>query len=1310
MELDLPGYTDVVELFQNERSLVCRAIRTSDGRRVVLKSVMPGTADRRARWLLRHEAQILAQLDMPGVVRSHGIEHTPLGPTLVLDDAGDTSPELVRDDPMALDRVLGLAVRLASILAELHNAGVLHRDINPHNVVIDTRTGEVCLIDFGLATGRTPHASGASGVGGLEGTVGYLSPEQTGLVNRTVDHRTDLFSLGATVYALLVGHPPFEGRDAYEVLYRTVARAVPAPHELRGDVPPVLSEIVLRLLAKDAEDRYQNAGAVAADLERCERLLSETGGIETFEIATTDRRSVFSLPERLYGRDDTITALRRALGRSQDGAAVFVGVAGAPGTGKTALTRELLARPDEPAQLVQGACSAAVRAPYAPIVQILRTLLTSRAHGAPERGEPPLAPFAGALEGDGAFLLHLMPDLEPLLDAQPRLADLPVDEAHDRMHEVLVRTLRACHTPARPLVLFLDDMQWADASTIALVERLLQEDDGGPMVWMAWREAEVGPDHPLTRVLRGGVEVLTLGPLDTEATCALVADALGLTPADVRELGRVVHWKTGGNPFFVGELLSRLVADGHLGFDARSLRWGWSIDTIAALPPTRNVAELLGRVLVSLPAPVPEVLGVAACLGTRFELGLLPRVARMGTREVCAALSTAIHAGLLTGDPDVLRLVETIAADTTGAAKVDTRGGMTDGSVGLRFVHDEVADAARLLLPDPPARVHLAAGRLLLERWRTGAGCPFAAADHLLAALPELTGPDERHAVAELSLAAGSEAAEGGAFEVALHYLEAGIGLLGPKAWQDEHALAFGLHLRAAEAARMCPSRRPAIDFVAAAMLGTTDVHERIALQRVRILEHAARYELDVSLRLMVEALSWVGVHLPRGAHVGHVAMAMLRTTLKVRGMGLAELRALPLNQDARSRAAVQLLAESSSFTYYADPLLLPVLFCRMVSLSLEHGVSGPSAFGCAGWAFLQIVTRGDVKGAVMWGAYARELVARCGDRRMAPKVELLVLGFIEARTTPLASLATGFGRACLAAREVGDAEYTAMCAMNRTNFSYLGGVDLRTVSRLGAADLIRCREMRYEQARNNLLCTLQAVSCLRGETSTPAELSGAYVDAEAMVAEMEQGGDKSGPAVVRVLQVQLLLLFGRDTAALLSAVEAASAQIVNLPGAPQVPPFRFHAALAWIRSLRERRRTGGTLYWRARKVQRELQVMADDGPRNFAHKARLIEAELADLAGHTTDAHRLYREAIRLARTSGMLHEEAMCLEWAALACERSGDAREATQLLQEARSAWDGWGATSRVVSLDEHVHTTTRRGPVSAGGGRPSRAGSS
>ena len=819
-------------------------------------------------------------------------------------------------------------------------------------------------------------------------------------------------------------------------------------------------------------------------------------------------------------------------------------------------------------------------------------------------------------------------------------------------------------------MLFLDDLQWADPGTLDVLARLLASGDGGPLVVLAWRDDEVGAEHPLSALISDGLEILEPGPLSVDDVAEMLADALSLEPRETRGLAERVHEKTAGNAFFVRSFIRSLHSEGLLTFDRERGRWTWSLEVIDAMAPTTNVADLLARQLQGFSLNARQVLGAAACLGKQLSLENLRDVLEKTDEDLGAGLADAVEAGLLTP-------MEGAWAEIEGL-----RGGDEGRLAGrLRFVHDEVYDAAlRLMEAGERRRLHLRCGRAMLA---AGEADPFAAADQFNQAggLED----EERRVVAALNLMAGRRAHASAAFPAALHYLEAGVRLVRDADWGSGTSTAFQLHLAAASALLMCPEHEPAVDYATVAMFGATGVLERVAVQRVRIKHHIASYDFEGSIRLILEALGWVGVSLPAAAGPRHAAAAVARTLWGVRGWDRERLEALPECRDAEVVAAMQLLIEGGSASYYANTNLLPVLLCRMVDLSLKHGVTPESAVGFASHSFIQILARDDLEAAWMWSAVARALIERFGARRLAPRVELLALCFVEARREPRASLAPRWREVCLIALDVGDSEYAGLCAQNRSMFSLLGGVDLSELERRLDADLALCRELDQEQSINTLIVLRQLVAALRGESPDPSRLDGAHMDYDALILHMDQRGDQSGVAGVHLRQCLLMLLFG-ESEALLRQVELCDALIKHLPASPEVPPYLLHACLARLRSLRA---SGGRGREHRRRIHKHLKTLrrwSEKSPVNFAHKVRLIEAELADLDGDERAATRKYSEAIALARASGILHEEAICAEWAAAAALRTDNHRLAAALLREARTAWMSWGCDARLPVLVE------------------------
>lgn len=1007
-------------------------------------------------------------------------------------------------------------------------------------------------------------------------------------------------------------------------------------------------------------------------------MLGTRGHVEPFELGATDRRASFLIPERLYGRDVEVAALNEAFQRSIAGQTTFIGVKGPAGIGKTALIRELLPSMAQGGLLVSGVCNPVQRTPYAPIVGVLREIAASVLAGTEESVAFHKARYEVAIEGEGGLLQLILPELVSIMGPQAEMPDMSAAETRERVQGMLIRLLCSYHEAETPLVVFLDDLQWADPGTIEVLRRILSDQPlGGPLFLLAWRDSEVGESHPLARALPSDLDTITPGPLDLAEIERFLGDTMSVPPAETAALAGRVLTKTGGNAFFVRRFAEALHADGHIRYDVDAGRWTWSLERIDALQATSNVADLLARRLATLDAEARTVLGSAACLGKRFEIEALRRVSGVGLSALCMLLMEAVELGLLAPVGDAGSEIEALAGGTSAGVEAS----VAQGSV--RFVHDEIFDATYRILDEESRRgVHLKDGRTLLARWTPSAD-PFPVADALNRAAAVLTG-DERVAAAQVNLEAGRRAYDSAAFEAALHYLGAGVGLTQPADWATHHETTFRLHLGAAQAQLMAPSVPSSVDFAAIAMAHAESLLDRIAVQQVTIRHHIAQYAFADTIRCTLEALRWAGVNLPEAPHAGHIAVALGGTMWRAWGHTQESLRKLPVNEDPVAMAAMRLMAEGASSAYYTSAFLLPIMLCRMVDLTLQRGLSGQSAYAFSAFAFIQVAVKGDVKSAWMWAQAAREVVARFDARDMAPKVELMVIGFVESRRESLGPLADKFVTAQNLARDVGDAEYVGLCAMNHSTFSFMAGVELSEVARRTDADLATCREMRQEQCVNMLLSQRQALACLRGEAADPAKLAGEYMTLDAMVERMLARGDKSGVSEVRFHHLRLSLLFG-GTETLVPAIELAQKSLDDVPGSPSVAGFHLNAALAWARWMQETRKRGKGMS-AIRKHLRTLRAWAVDGADNHAHKVLLVEAVLAELEDRPTEALGLYDAAIRQAQRSGILLEQALCLEWAARGSLRAGQLRNAALLLEDARGAWLGWGCTPRLAVLAE------------------------
>ncbi|HTN92089.1 MAG TPA: AAA family ATPase, partial [Sorangium sp.] len=747
----LSQYVALEVIHEGADTILYRARHRQSDRPVVLKVLRRDHASPRALGRLHHEHEVARALDTPAVVKPRAIEALGDQVALVLEDFGGRSLDQLLDGPMPLERFFPIALRLAGALAELHRHHVIHKDIKPQNLLCNCETGEVKITDLGIACLAPRESQELVHDGLIEGTLAYMAPEQTGRMNRWIDERTDLYSLGVTFYEMLTGTLPFHASDPVAWVYCHIAQKPQPPHAVVPSIPPALSAVVLRLLAKAAEERYQSALGLRYDLDACFAQLRASGTIEAFPLAQRDVSDRLQVPQRLYGREREIEALLAVFDRvAARGRPELALVSGYSGIGKSSLVAELH-RPVARAGgfFLSGKFDELKRdIPYHAFLQAFRGLVQEILCVSEDELERWRRRLQEALGPSGGLLADVLPELALLLGPQPPAPELPAAEARHRFHATLRRFVAACVQKEHPMVLFLDDLQWADAGSLQLLEQLVTHAEAEHLLLVgAYRDNEVGPAHPLSLMLsearKGGAAVtdIVLAPLSADDVGALVAATVRAPAEQVEPLARLVHEKTGGNPFFLIQFLIALHQERLLAFDADERAWRWDIAAIRDKGFSDNVVDLMTGKLRRLSASTQDALKLAACLGSSFTLDILEVIANRPAAELSEALAAAVREGLL------------LCRDVT-----------------YRFLHDRVQQAAYALIPAAQLpEVHLCIGRLLLEGRSAGEReeALFDIVGHLNRGAALIRSPAERADLAALNLRAGRRARAAAAHESA---------------------------------------------------------------------------------------------------------------------------------------------------------------------------------------------------------------------------------------------------------------------------------------------------------------------------------------------------------------------------------------------------------------------------------------------------------------------------------------------------------------------------------------------------------------
>ncbi|MBN1209793.1 MAG: AAA family ATPase [Myxococcaceae bacterium] len=1289
--IEIPGYTLLSPLQERGSHLLFRAIQVEARLPVVLKTPRSEHPGPREHARLEHEYSLLRRLDgTPRVIRAHAFEVHQDRPVLVLEDIGGGELSEQAGAPLEPARFLALAISLAATLAEVHRRGVTHKDLKPANILLSP-AGAPWLIDFGIATLQQVEHVQAAPLQLMEGTPAYRSPEQSGRMNRSLDYRTDFYSLGITFYQLLTGSLPFQGKDALEWLHAHLAQAPVPPHERQPSIPPMLSAVVLKLMAKVPEERYQSAEGLKADLESCRERL-ERGAREGFTLGTQDFPARFQLPQRLYGREGEVKALLGAFERvAREGRSEWMLVRGYSGIGKSSVVREL----HQPVLLRHGFFLSGKfdqfqrDVPYATLAQAFKGLVQHLLAGSDAAVEAWRQRLLEAFEGNGQVLVNVIPQLESITGRQPAVPELPPQESRNRFHRVFQRFLNVFATPGRPLVLFLDDLQWADFASLQLLKYLTTHADTLPLLWVgAYRDNEVHPSHPLRLVLdearKAGARVgdLHLNALGLAQTRQLVADALpGTRPEVVQALSGVLQEKTGGNPFFLLQLLQTLHQDGLL---SRAPEGGWRWDEAGAKARgySDNVVDFMAGRLRLFPESTQQVLRLAACLGNAFSVPTLALLRGREAPEVEKELEPALH------EEVVVR--------------------MSPGQ--YRFLHDRIQQAAYALIPEGDRKAtHLRIGRLLLaglspeelhERL-------FDVVGQLNAGVELIADGEERHRLARLNAEAGWRAKASAAYSSAVGFFTAALALLPGDPWEGEYALVFKLRLDQASCELMggdTAGARSGVDELLPRARTPQDLAE---VYRLKSTLHLAAGEVQLAVDCLLECLEKFGMPLPPSPTSEEIAAANAEVWALLGARPIESLIELPPMTDPRMRAAMGILADLTVPALYSSGGLLAFHICRMVALSLRYGTTEASAHGYVWYGYVGCIALEEkYEAGHAFGQLAQRLVERPGSSAQRSGV-LFVLALISRWVRPFSVSHGLFQEAFSQALLRGDFRIMCYCCDNIVMDQLLMGRELGELYQESVARLEFVRKANYEDIGFFIILYQRYAQQLRGLSESLDSLDGDGFDEAALEARLESRGLKILSAFYFLNKMKSRFMGGAYEEAL-QASEAAAKVVGALSS--YIARFEFFLFRALILAAcfpgapPPRQREFLEIIQRHHQ---QLTIWAGLCPENFRPAERMVAAELARLTGRTEEALRAYDEAVQSAREHSHLPNAALAAELAARFSKERGLGRVAAVYAHEAWDAYRQWGAEGKARQLEAQWPSVAL---LSAGGDSSTSQGSS
>ncbi|MEM1169597.1 MAG: AAA family ATPase [Cyanobacteria bacterium P01_H01_bin.35] len=1273
--IKIGNYQSLELIHESERTLVYRGRNLESKQSVVVKLMANEYPNFNELVQFRNQYAIAKNLDIPGIVKLYSLLRYKNGYALIMEDIGAISlAEYQRQFSVSIEQFWEIAMSIAEILHYLHQNYIIHKDIKPANILIHPETKEVRLIDFSISSLLPKERTSLQTPNVLEGTLAYLSPEQTGRMNRGIDYRSDFYSLGVTFYELLTGKLPFESEDPLEIVHAHIAKNPPTIPEKK--VPTPLTDIVMKLMAKNAEERYQSALGLKYDLEECRVEYEKTGKIEQFVLGSEDRSARFLIPEKLYGREAEVKMLLNAFERVAVGKTEMMLVAGFSGIGKTAVVNEIhkpITR--QKGYFIKGKFDQLNRnIPFSAFVIAFRDLMGQLLGESDAQLQKWKRKILEAVGDNGQVIIDVIPELEAIVGEQPSVPELEGSAAQNRFHLLFEKFIAVFTTIEHPLTLFLDDLQWADSGSLNLLKVLMGQTQRGYLLMLgAYRDNEVFPAHPLMLTLgeldkqHTIISTITLDPLSVTHINQLVAETLSCRMELAAPFTELVYSKTKGNPFFTTQFLKGLHEDELITFNRNRRYWECDLVKVQDAAITDDVVEFMAGRLYKLPEATQNLLKLAACIGNQFDLETLAIICQTPSEEVATNLWSAMQSRLILPQSEAYKFFQ----------GMEDEGHTQNIPVSYHFLHDRIQQAAYSLIQDECKQlIHLNIGRLLLQKISSGEREKnlFKIVNQLNMGISLIEQPREQEELAQLNLVAAQKAKSSAAYNAAASYLNIAIELLHTEMisavpWHTHYELMLPLHNLLAEVSYLNGEYEASQQQTQTVIDNAKDILDRVKAYEITILLSVAQGQCQIALDVGLEILSLLNVSLD-DAPLSDIDIERLYT--------------LPEINNPQIVAALSILSKLWAPAFITNPQLLPSIVFTMLNLSATHGNSPTGAFAYALYGMLLCAMIEDIELGYRFGQLALHIIDRYETTELTCKVNQLFHAFIrnwkELARERLECLANNV----LIGLETGDIEFACYSAIDYCDNLLLIGESLDTIHQKQSYYIDLAKNLQQSVQHAALSSWGQMVDNLMGMTVNPTQLIGQWFNESVDIPKLKEIGAGGSLFCVHVTKMILNYLFGDYEQTLIHSQSAIDHQQVGLLPNSQIPFYRALAFLALYPTADPQRQTQSLD--EVEIHQQRLELWANHAPKNFQHKLDLVAAEKAKILSHREEAIELYDRAIAGAKENQYIQEEALANELFGKFYLDWGKEQYAALHIQEAYYCYARWGAKAKIEDLEK------------------------
>lgn len=1282
------------KIYTGYQSEVFRGFNKNNGKSVVIKVLKLEKENEPQIARFKREYDLLKSLKEDGTVAVFDFLKEDNEFAIIMEDFAQQSLKdyLAVNTPLSIDNFLRLALKITDALEAIHRHSIIHKDLNPSNILYSREKNTVKIIDFGIASTLTREESEIKNFSTLEGSLPYISPEQTGRMNRGIDYRTDYYSLGVIFYEMATGVLPFMAEDVMELIHAHIAKSPIAPHEQRSEIPVVISKIILKLMAKAAEERYQSTYGLKTDLEQCLVAWEKERKIKEFSLGAEDVSINFHVSEKLYGRKEEQNLLVDTFQRvSSTGFTELMLVTGYAGVGKSRLIHEIRRiNAIKNGYFVTGKFDQFKRnVPYFAFIQALQELINQISIESTKQIERWRTRLNDALGVNGQVILEVFPELEAIIGPQGTVQPLGLNETQNRFNLVLQNLINALATKEQPLVIFLDDLQWADNPSLTLLETLLSSLDTRYIFLLgAYRENEIDATHPLRLMQQNLIKKhvtfaeMILNPLQINHVQELLSDTLHQTIDDIKPLAKICFEKTHGNPFFLLQFLQSLYRDKLIEFNVKQGMWLYHIDKIKKKDYTDNVVDFMANRVRELSTTTQKYIQLAACLGHRFDLKTLAIISEATPTEINTALWQALEEGLISPEDSSYQLVN---------EQYNTQ-------VYYSFLHDRIQQAAYSLIADKDkSKIQLAIGQLLLKNSSKEmlAENLLEIVDHINQGLSLISNREEKLKIAELNLQAGEKAKASNAYKTALNYLKTGISLLDDNKWSTHYELTLGLYTAAFEATYLAGEFSEMETYSEILFLQARSVADKIKVYEVKLNYLSAQNRFTEAIQLGRKALALYNISFPEDPKKYQAIIALLRIKWLLRNKSLEQLANLPEMTDPNWQDAMRILASVGTVAYLGHPYLAVFVILELIKLTLKYGMAPQSANGFIGYSTMLCTILKNADLGYQFGKLAIRIVDEHQFERQKPQVYMAFCMVISIWKVALDDIMPTLVNTFHQGIEVGDLENSGFKAAGYVAFLFSSGKNLKLVT--DASQKYGQYLLKFGQITSYKYLFFYWYAGLRlsGATDETIKSLGADYDEKEMIAEAVKTRDASALAEIYFVKI-ICSYFDEDFTTALEAALACDPYLEG-PAETQIiaPLIYLYSSLTFLACYPQAPKDLQKKYLSyVKRYLAKLKFRSKQAPMNYLHTYYLVLGAYYTALGKLDKSIKYFDLCILDANKNGYVNEEAIANELAAKVFLSQGNEKIAKAYLSEGHSQYLQWGALSKAKQLQEkYAHLILR-----------------